>query len=278
MALTLLLIALAALAFGVRQVPVAFVAARMLQIEEYERMRFLRWGMTRAWIAHRGVVSAFAASAVAFVIGAATDAGSGLIAAGWLVASVMGALLWQWTPPKRALVITARMRRILAVAALLLALVCAGVALLLAAGEWIVAGVLCVVPLAAATLFAQTVLVASDIVLMPVESLVRQRYLRAARARLAQVHPQVVAVAGSYGKTSTKHILSHLVEGQIDALPTRKSFNTLMGVTRVINEDLETGHRLFIVEMDAYGPGEIRAMCDLVHPHVSVVTSVGPQH
>jgi len=61
-------------------------------------------------------------------------------------------------------------------------------------------------------------------------------------------------------------------------LPTRKSFNTLMGVTRAVNEDLTAEHRLFIVEMDAYAAGEIASICELVHPRFAVVTSVGPQH
>jgi len=87
-----------------------------------------------------------------------------------------------------------------------------------------------------------------------------------------------VAVVGSYGKTSTKHILVQLLQPSIETLPTRQSFNTLMGVSRVINEDLQPQHRLFIVEMDAYGLGEIAAISGLVHPGVAVLTSVGPQH
>ena len=57
-------------------------------------------------------------------------------------------------------------------------------------------------------------------------------------ARFEEVDPIVVAVVGSYGKTSTKHILAQLLQPNVNTLPTRKSFNTLMGVTRVINEDL----------------------------------------
>jgi UDP-N-acetylmuramoyl-tripeptide--D-alanyl-D-alanine ligase len=52
----------------------------------------------------------------------------------------------------------------------------------------------------------------------------------------------------------------------------------LMGVSRAINEDLRTEHRVFVVEMDAYAPGEIAAISDLVHPRVAIVTAVGPQH
>ena len=51
-----------------------------------------------------------------------------------------------------------------------------------------------------------------------------------------------------------------------------------MGVTRAVNEDLRSEHRIFIVEMDAYAPGEIASICRLVRPTVAIVTAVGPQH
>ena len=85
-------------------------------------------------------------------------------------------------------------------------------------------------------------------------------------------------MAGSYGKTSTKHILAALLQPAMETLPTPKSYNTLMGVTRSINEYLQPRHRAFVVEMDAYDVGEIAAMCRLVDPTIAVVTSVGPQH
>ena len=93
-----------------------------------------------------------------------------------------------------------------------------------------------------------------------------------------EVDPVVVAVVGSYGKTSTKHVLAQLLQPQVNTLPTRKSFNTLMGVTRVINEDLTSDDKVFVVEMDAYAPGEIATMSSLVHPRIAIVTAIGPQH
>ena len=276
--LTALLLALAATAWLTRATPVTLVAARMLQIEEYEDIRFLRWGRSRAWLGHRSVIAAGALSAIALLLAALdTAAASEIVAAGWLAASVVGALLWSWAPPKKALVLTARMRRVLGVTSGYTVLLAGTTAALLGLGLWPAAAVVCVM-FACTTGVSQVLLVAADQSLRPVESAVRRGYVRQAQARFEQVSPFVVAVVGSYGKTSTKHVLAQLLAGQVETLPTRKSFNTLMGVTRVINEDLDTAHRLFIVEMDAYARGEIAAISDLVHPHVAVITSVGPQH
>ncbi len=49
------LVALAAIVWVMLLFRVVLVAARMFQIEEYESIRFLRWGLTREWLAHRAV-------------------------------------------------------------------------------------------------------------------------------------------------------------------------------------------------------------------------------
>ncbi|MFN8562804.1 MAG: UDP-N-acetylmuramoyl-tripeptide--D-alanyl-D-alanine ligase [Anaerolineae bacterium] len=53
-----------------------------------------------------------------------------------------------------------------------------------------------------------------------------------------------------------------------------------MGVCIAINNDVANNHSIeyFIAEMGAYVPGEIREICDLVHPTISIVVEVGPQH
>lgn len=114
--------------------------------------------------------------------------------------------------------------------------------------------------------------------MIPVEALIRQSFVRRAHSRITTYKPFVIGIAGSYGKTSTKHIMAQLLAPHKRTLPTPKSFNTLMGITRTINENLEPKHELFIVEMDAYNTGEIAQMCKLVEPQVGVITSVGPQH
>jgi UDP-N-acetylmuramoyl-tripeptide--D-alanyl-D-alanine ligase len=272
------LIALAACAWLAFMVRPALVAARMFQIEEYERIRFLRWGIGARWTAHRAVVLSACVAAVALLVAALTGTQQRTVAAGWLIASVAGAAVWTWLPPKKPLVFTARLRRVLIASGIVGAVIAALAAWLLASGAWLAAGILIVVPLSFTSRLSQVVLVAGDVLASPVEASVRRGYLSAAARRMEEVHPLVIAVAGSYGKTSTKHILAHLLAPSAKVLPTRKSFNTLMGVTRVVNEDLRDDHQIFIVEMDAYAPGEIASMCALVHPRLAVVTSVGSQH
>jgi UDP-N-acetylmuramoyl-tripeptide--D-alanyl-D-alanine ligase len=260
---------------------ITLVAARMYQIEEYEAGRLFAWGGRRAWLLHRAVLVAAVAPAVV-TIAALVDPSAAplrpLLAGTWLAGALSAQPAWEWLPPKKALVFTPRLRRLLATAAVLAVIVAAGVGVaVLLAPVWL-AGVLVVGATAATTLLGMVLLVAANGVNRPAESRVRAGFLHAARRRIEHVDPLVIAVAGSYGKTSTKHILAHFLQQYGSTLATPKSFNTLMGVSRTINDLLEDRHRTFIVEMDAYAPGEIASICALVRPRHALLTSVGPQH
>ncbi|NLG24199.1 MAG: UDP-N-acetylmuramoyl-tripeptide--D-alanyl-D-alanine ligase, partial [Clostridiales bacterium] len=87
-----------------------------------------------------------------------------------------------------------------------------------------------------------------------------------------------IGITGSYGKTSAKFILATILSERFDVLATPGSFNTPMGLTRVIREQLEPHHQVFIAEMGARHAGDIRELVELVRPAYGMITSVGPQH
>ena len=59
---------------------------------------------------------------------------------------------------------------------------------------------------------------------------------------------------------------------------TPDSYNTPMGICKVIRGDLSAEHEIFIVEMGAYKRGDIRELCNLASPQIGILTAVGPQH
>jgi UDP-N-acetylmuramoyl-tripeptide--D-alanyl-D-alanine ligase len=273
------LVALAAVVWVILVFRIVLVAARMFQIEEYESVRFLRWGLTREWLAHRAVWLGLLLGAVALSVAAVLPAARPIgIAIAWLVSAAAAQFTWRWTSPKRPLVMTARMRRLLIAGGFLAVVLAAALALGIVALHPVVSTILVLIAAGLVTSLSEILLVAANVVTKPAESRIRHHYLALAAERIKMVDPVVVAVVGSFGKTSTKHILAQLLQPHVNTLPTRKSFNTLMGVTRVINEDLAPENRVFIVEMDAYAPGEIAAISDLVHPTLAIITAIGPQH
>ena len=131
-----------------------------------------------------------------------------------------------------------------------------------------------------AFLLAPLTLPIANVLMIPAETLVRESYLRSARQSIAVANPTIIAITGSYGKTSTKEYVAHLLEGRYRVLKTPKSYNTLMGVCKIINQILPNDHSYdyFVVEMGAYITGEIAAICRLTRPAISLVTAVGPMH
>lgn len=122
------------------------------------------------------------------------------------------------------------------------------------------------------------VLVAADTIMGPVQRSINGRYLRRARARLQELSPNVVGITGSFGKTSTKFAIETFAGGPGSVLATPSSFNTPLGICRTINEQLGPAHSLFVVEMGAYGEGEIAELMAFVKPSIGVLTAVGPAH
>ncbi len=122
-----------------------------------------------------------------------------------------------------------------------------------------------------------SVLVANQL-LRPIENRTQQRYLHEAKEILRKHKPQIIGITGSYGKTSVKHILAHMLDFYTPTLATPGSVNTPMGITRIIRERLKQDHEFFIVEMGAYGMGSIQRICDLTPPNAAIVTAVGLAH
>ncbi len=132
--------------------------------------------------------------------------------------------------------------------------------------------------IAAVVLFAPTFVELGLVVTRPWENKIANGFIAEATKRLDQVAPLVVGITGSYGKTTTKNALEHLLEGTRTVFASPASFNNRNGLSRAINEQLTPGTDVFIAEMGTYGFGEIAELCEFCPPTISVFTAVGPVH
>ena len=111
------------------------------------------------------------------------------------------------------------------------------------------------------------------------EKMVTNYYINDAKKMLRSVPDmKIIGVTGSYGKTSVKYYLHTLLQDKFNTLITPESYNTPMGVVKTIRESLKSTHEIFVCEMGARHVGDIKEICDIVHPHHGVITSIGPQH
>ena len=191
----------------------------------------------------------------------------------WMVAGVYGLRRYALPAEKKPLVFTSRAARIYSVAALLATLPLLGV--FAVSGPHIrlilVTGLLTVE-------LAPFAVIAANVLLIPVQRAVNYYYVHCARQKLRRFHPIVIGVTGSYGKTSTKYFLERILGEKFEVLKTPQSFNTLLGICRVINESLEAKHQIFVAEIGAYVRGDVKEKVDFIKPSVGVLTTIGPEH
>jgi UDP-N-acetylmuramoyl-tripeptide--D-alanyl-D-alanine ligase len=252
-----------AIVCGLALVPAGARWLRVAQREHYlpgSTSRFAwRWWSSRPFALPMAVV-ALAAAGVAFVSPLVSLATAAVVIVGPPYLGVRGR-----TSP---LAFTRRLRLLASVWLVLQAVV-------------IVVGVLVhrAAPVAALGACAVPILVdVTCAVLSPVERRLMQPFVTTARARLTQVAPVVVAITGSYGKTSTKQHVAHLVAGSRTVVASPASFNNRAGLARSVNEQLAPGTDVFVAEMGTYGKGEIADLCRWCPPAIAVITAIGPVH
>jgi UDP-N-acetylmuramoyl-tripeptide--D-alanyl-D-alanine ligase len=238
----------------------------MFQLNSYKAATHFRWISKNT--------GSLVPSVLIFTLGVAGIFISHIIALGIVFIILCAVMALSHLPLKKAkkpLVFTARVNRML---------VTCGV--LLVAVIWIAL----VLPLKIAAVLLDFVLALSplavvlvNIINAPVEAGVRQYYINDAK-KILRACPNllVIGVTGSYGKTSVKYYLTTLLKAKFNVLMTPESYNTPMGVVKTIRGELRSTHEIFVCEMGAKYNGDIKELCDIVHPKHGILTSIGEQH
>ena len=183
-----------------------------------------------------------------------------------LVSLALLVLTVAFRPRKTPLRFTRRILRNLAVFAGLSAALTAAVTVL--APDWLLLTGLLNLPLA----------LLSWALLLPVERMIRNRFLVRAREKLARCSCLVVGITGSFGKTTTKNFLYDLLKDSFRTVKTPASYNTELGIARSVLEEVREDTEIFLCEMGARHVGDIDALCRIAPPDYGIVTSVGSCH
>lgn len=117
--------------------------------------------------------------------------------------------------------------------------------------------------------------VVANMLCLPVELAINNYYVQKARKKLQSYPITVIAVTGSYGKTTTKTMLAQMLTG---AITSDNGYNTPLGIAKFINHTELYGYKYVVLEFGAKNVGDVRTLCRLYKPSVGVVTGVCPQH
>ena len=212
---------------GIRLVSAEIVSA-LLPAREYDAPRFLKWIVTSGSYDRRvSIFIALLAVLAEFLP---------RLQVGWVASAVVAGLLlstaWRERKPlpnaKKPLVMTARAKRIYAIAFVYAAGMGLAFSFLYLSPLW------WIIPIQLMPLM----LAFAVWTLAPQERFVQKKYWQEAHEKLGRLAPKVIGITGSFGKTSTKHILSHVLENASSGLATPGSVNTPMGIARIVREQL----------------------------------------
>jgi UDP-N-acetylmuramoyl-tripeptide--D-alanyl-D-alanine ligase len=129
-----------------------------------------------------------------------------------------------------------------------------------------------------------TPIIVSAIVILfqPFFVMQRNNTLRKAKNKIEKIKSvsklKIIAITGSYGKTSTKEFLSAILSKKFKVIATEKHQNSEIGIAKCILEDLKPSHQIFIAEVGAYNKGKVKEVCSFLKPNIGIVTGVNEQH
>ncbi len=135
------------------------------------------------------------------------------------------------------------------------------------------------IPLALYKIISVAMVLCGNLFAKPILKISNNKYIKEAKNIIkSNSKMKIIGITGSYGKTSTKNIVCALLEEKFLTVMTPKSFNTTLGVVKTIRESVKPYTEVFICEMGAARLGEIKEICGIATPDISVITSIGPQH
>lgn len=262
----------------------AFRCVHMLQLESYQNNMYLKWFRRAGYKEYqpfllacflpfllRLVWSPVHLEAVNFLLLFGSDAI-------YILSLLLIAVLNKKRPVKKSFVLTSRVKRLLVLLFALSALFHMNSFLpFIPSSRGGVLGINIVhyIP----GLLLPLLVLLGNIVILPVENRIKRWYFNDAAQKLSARDTLIkIGIAGSYGKTSTKFILGTILLEKWNTLVTPSSFNTPMGITRLIREQLSAEHEVFVVEMGERYKGDIAELCNLIKPGYGIITAVGKQH
>ncbi len=149
--------------------------------------------------------------------------------------------------------------------------------------RWIARDILSYLPVWAGILtiiyyFSSLFIYGANFISKPFEERINKKYYIQASGKIKNLNINSVGITGSYGKTSTKYITETILKEKYRVLKTPESYNTPMGISKVINNELSDKYDIFIAELGASKTGDIDELAKLTSPKIGIITSIGPCH
>lgn len=117
------------------------------------------------------------------------------------------------------------------------------------------------------------------LLLIPITAFAKSILVSRAKKKLQTLKKlKIIAITGSWGKTSAKQVLRSTLGKKYTVESTPGNINTPIGIARYLLKNVNETTDIFLVEMGAYHKGNIRELCELTPPDMAIITAIGPAH
>lgn len=111
------------------------------------------------------------------------------------------------------------------------------------------------------------------------ERVLMRNFKRKAKEKITNLDKlKIVVITASYGKTSIKNFAKDILSHKFKVYATPRSINTLNGIIKDINENLNSSIDYYIVEAGARLKGDIAEIVEFLEPQYVILGEVGRQH
>ncbi len=120
----------------------------------------------------------------------------------------------------------------------------------------------------------------SNIFVSPYFSFLKNKIQNDAKRKFQKMgkNTKVIAIAGSYGKTTTKNYIYEFIRYNYKTQMIPGNINTPTGIAMWILKNFREETEILIVEVDTYFVGEIKKSLAITPPDVCILTNIGDQH
>ncbi len=127
--------------------------------------------------------------------------------------------------------------------------------------------------------FSYIFLIIITTLLLPVDIFIKELLVFLAKHKIKKLkNLKIIGVAGSYGKTGMKDLITTVLSEKYQVVRTQESINTPVGISRTILKEVDDKTEILIVEMGEYYKGDIKNICSIVHPQIGVITGINEAH
>lgn len=118
----------------------------------------------------------------------------------------------------------------------------------------------------------------SSIIQCPIELIVRHYYIKKAHDKIVKNNYIVIAVTGSFGKTTLKNIIYAILKTKYKISFQNHNYNTIMGLCKYINNDVANDDEILIVELGVDHPHSMIKFKKIFNVDIALISSIGEMH